>query len=106
MRLLLSVLLNQANSSLPIPALSLVEVSYSKAYKKEQGILKIDLFSLLIRLIHQQAYGMISAYANGYPSSRRPPVSALSSRVPAALSCLLYTSPSPRDRTRSRMPSS
>ena len=26
--------------------------------------------------------------------------------VPIALSCLLYTSPSPRDRTRSRMPSS
>ena len=25
---------------------------------------------------------------------------------PALLSCLLYTSPSPRDRTRSRMPSS
>ena len=26
--------------------------------------------------------------------------------IPARLSCLLYTSPSPRDRTRSRMPSS
>ena len=26
--------------------------------------------------------------------------------VPHTLSCLLYTSPSPRDRTRSRMPSS
>ena len=28
------------------------------------------------------------------------------SKYPEALSCLLYTSPSPRDRTRSRMPSS
>ena len=27
-------------------------------------------------------------------------------RVPLSSSCLLYTSPSPRDRTRSRMPSS
>ena len=27
-------------------------------------------------------------------------------RSPAFLACLLYTSPSPRDRTRSRMPSS
>ena len=27
-------------------------------------------------------------------------------RVSVCLSCLLYTSPSPRDRTRSRMPSS
>ena len=26
--------------------------------------------------------------------------------VPIAITCLLYTSPSPRDRTRSRMPSS
>ena len=28
------------------------------------------------------------------------------SRTPAFIFCLLYTSPSPRDRTRSRMPSS
>ena len=27
-------------------------------------------------------------------------------RLPLLLDCLLYTSPSPRDRTRSRMPSS
>ena len=27
-------------------------------------------------------------------------------RTPGNISCLLYTSPSPRDRTRSRMPSS
>jgi len=27
-------------------------------------------------------------------------------RLPAEIDCLLYTSPSPRDRTRSRMPSS
>jgi hypothetical protein len=46
MRLLLSVLLNQANSSLPIPALSLVEVSYSKAFKKEAEILKIESFNI------------------------------------------------------------
>ena len=30
----------------------------------------------------------------------------LASNVAKLLSCLLYTSPSPRDRTRSRMPSS
>src|SRR5665811_830897 len=32
----------------------------------------------------------------------KPPAAA----VPQAFPCLLYTSPSPRDRTRSRMPSS
>ena len=30
----------------------------------------------------------------------------LSENKPSAETCLLYTSPSPRDRTRSRMPSS
>ena len=30
----------------------------------------------------------------------------LESEIPITDSCLLYTSPSPRDRTRSRMPSS
>ena len=32
--------------------------------------------------------------------------SAISERLDLHLDCLLYTSPSPRDRTRSRMPSS
>ena len=32
--------------------------------------------------------------------------SAQTVQLPAAHDCLLYTSPSPRDRTRSRMPSS
>ena len=34
------------------------------------------------------------------------PVVAFHLLIPVALTCLLYTSPSPRDRTRSRMPSS
>ena len=33
-------------------------------------------------------------------------IDALKSELTASLACLLYTSPSPRDRTRSRMPSS
>ena len=37
----------------------------------------------------------------GYESNRLK-----SSRVEQTSGCLLYTSPSPRDRTRSRMPSS
>ena len=42
-------------------------------------------------------------------SSSKRPFFTLDERVEMAhevLSCLLYTSPSPRDRTRSRMPSS
>ena len=38
--------------------------------------------------------------------TRRKEPRGLSERVDEKYSCLLYTSPSPRDRTRSRMPSS
>ena len=38
--------------------------------------------------------------------SRTVPESTLASRHEDVKDCLLYTSPSPRDRTRSRMPSS
>ena len=38
--------------------------------------------------------------------NNRPKVAVLSATEEVLDSCLLYTSPSPRDRTRSRMPSS
>ena len=41
------------------------------------------------------------------PHSRRKPIAARPSSVPESdIICLLYTSPSPRDRQKSRMPSS
>ena len=39
-------------------------------------------------------------------STRKQAMTAFHSRLPELAICLLYTSPSPRDRTRSRMPSS
>ena len=41
-----------------------------------------------------------------FPSSCEISVRSKEVCVPVAKTCLLYTSPSPRDRTRSRMPSS
>ena len=41
--------------------------------------------------------------SNGSTQKKGPPTSLL---IVLGLFCLLYTSPSPRDRTRSRMPSS
>ena len=40
------------------------------------------------------------------PLSSLTPVYTVGHQIIEALTCLLYTSPSPRDRTRSRMPSS
>ena len=55
-----------------------------------------------------------SLYQNGYPIScvyTQPPQKSkrgqkINKSPIQLISCLLYTSPSPRDRTRSRMPSS
>ena len=38
--------------------------------------------------------------------TEQPKVSAKAEKLVESITCLLYTSPSPRDRTRSRMPSS
>ena len=41
-----------------------------------------------------------------FGDSSRPLLVSVRSGAPVSMPCLLYTSPSPRDRTRSRMPSS
>ena len=51
------------------------------------------------------AVGLIHSYLN--PAHEQMVRDVLREKLPdVAISCLLYTSPSPRDRTRSRMPSS
>ena len=55
-----------------------------------------DQFPVLAREIN----GYPLAYLDNAASAQKP------TAVMDAMNCLLYTSPSPRDRTRSRMPSS
>ena len=57
----------------------------SLAISSESGLLKMNSFDLEAVLLEDQ--------------NRQP-------GTPERYACLLYTSPSPRDRTRSRMPSS
>ena len=54
---------------------------------------------------------LLSAICDSYLELNRPAIKVsllelLDAPIEAITSCLLYTSPSPRDRTRSRMPSS
>ena len=56
-------------------------------------------------------YALLIIYASLYPlsgwrDSGGDPLAFLGAAWPRYWTCLLYTSPSPRDRTRSRMPSS
>ena len=45
-------------------------------------------------------------FGKDYPTLREVVAAGALTRLGEAAACLLYTSPSPRDRTRSRMPSS
>ena len=90
-----------------------------KSAMEESGI----FFFLMIRRPLRSTQGRSSAASDGY--KRQPVVATDAGGIPeivrhgdtgllvdtgnagqVAQACLLYTSPSPRDRTRSRMPSS
>ena len=58
----------------------------------------------LVVLLGVAVWQMKATIRSSHPPIRA--VEALGVTVPLFLFCLLYTSPSPRDRTRSRMPSS
>ena len=49
---------------------------------------------------------VMAAGERAVPAAAAPPDAAGTARSPAAMTCLLYTSPSPRDQRGSRMPSS
>ena len=57
-------------------------------------------------LIRKRAYGMIEVTDQRLVAIHFRPWPKLISTVEALWICLLYTSPSPRDRQKSRMPSS
>ena len=59
----------------------------------------VEPFSLEEMVTKYRHHGSSAALGN-------PPVAYAEGRCVGGSTCLLYTSPSPRDRTRSRMPSS
>ena len=72
--------------------------SISKAFKLEYGFHK-EAFSIL------EKYYKPGEFNEGRQKMAKMPTTAKLILNPTS-GCLLYTSPSPRDRTRSRMPSS
>ena len=69
-----------------------------------------DIASVMVSLLESQGYRVRVAgdvaTAQREIASARPDLILLDLGLPDGDGCLLYTSPSPRDRTRSRMPSS
>ena len=61
--------------------------------------LTIGIIATLVSVVIGVTYGTIAGYFGGK-------LDTIKMRIVEILYCLLYTSPSPRDRTRSRMPSS
>ena len=66
----------------------------------KSGLMIIDQHNAHVRILYEQYINQISKRKNISQKLLFPEVIQLS------IPCLLYTSPSPRDRTRSRMPSS
>ena len=54
----------------------------------------------------QISYALLYRIASGDMLGKEQPVILQLLEIPPAMGCLLYTSPSPRDRQKSRMPSS
>ena len=78
-----------------------------------QTLIVISLFTIGLFLVLPLVTVLIEAFAKGwlaYVSSLTHPDALAAMRLTLLTAlvsvCLLYTSPSPRDRTRSRMPSS
>ena len=57
-------------------------------------------------LMHAQQAGELLTGLDGHPSQKIAKIEETNDHSIQGILCLLYTSPSPRDRTRSRMPSS
>ena len=80
-------------------------------FRKHQGTLDMNKIKAWVQFHLNLFYTSDSTrldYSNTTPSSTDTPIQPFRnhSRVGLIWPCLLYTSPSPRDRTRSRMPSS
>ena len=78
---------------------------------KKAGILQAEYFINRKLPYNKFVSAMRTLYENGLVSLSKEQIDAVSTYVlrrvgPSCAGCLLYTSPSPRDRTRSRMPSS
>ena len=82
----------------------------SMGFEKWQGVamqMKEEgrkLRQAVMRMVARQLAGAFGRWRE--MAMVRKAIAALGERCVRRMSCLLYTSPSPRDRTRSRMPSS
>ena len=86
-----------SSAALPPPEPTLVEQPTPSVGTDE------DLIEALLPLVESSLEKALYAPQTGLHTYLEP---MLRSTVRRAIACLLYTSPSPRDRTRSRMPSS
>ena len=57
-----------------------------------------------MKINNQDYHGLSTAEVNQRISNGK--INTVDNKITKSYNCLLYTSPSPRDRTRSRMPSS
>ena len=98
--------LNQAASGMFI----LESASYSAGFTESSAITNVKLLHIEEPVIFQLQHSINHSPVGTDPEGARFSASSITTTINADSlqdnDCLLYTSPSPRDRTRSRMPSS
>ena len=105
--------ISQADITVRIDKAGNLEIREEIDYVKPRGVIKRGIFRELPtkvregKVTYNKAYNLSLATRNGQPETvtQQSKDGAIVWRLGRA-DCLLYTSPSPRDRTRSRMPSS
>ena len=81
----------------------------AKAYPLKLGIIVHRMLHLwqIDKLTKEHINNIVRDITNTYPETEPAEIQSLAFEATTLVrGCLLYTSPSPRDRTRSRMPSS
>ena len=72
----------------------------------ETEVIRNKRLLTLLDEVDDDAFVLLKAYGDSYGAGNRDAWENVKRPATPHMGCLLYTSPSPRDRTRSRMPSS
>ena len=81
-------------------------VRVSRQQRKPAGFTLLELLLVMAILVVLAGLGTVAYTRIGSSANTKLCMVAIKEIKDQCIGCLLYTSPSPRDRTRSRMPSS
>ena len=103
------VVLKERFGAAQLPAMHLIDTKYANRMKQMKGGFSVELIEVLADNLKQGKQSLLFQNRRGYSpylQCQDCDWIATCHQCDVSLTCLLYTSPSPRDRQKSRMPSS